>query len=462
MSVDIQRITLRRLLDTQSTDLYSKLLVNHFSGNNLKVFNRIKSFYAAKTKLPNPEEFLLIKKSETLQDYIEQHVFHETSVIEEIPTELLVEELQNNYVKDKTITFVDKLIDDIDIVDKDTIAERWHQHSIDINASIPHSDELFDVAEISLFPNKDDFKIYSSGLSVDHDYHNGGFATQELVLLGGRRGSGKSIISLNLALHRYKQENTVAFFSIEMRYKEVYDRLMSMISEVPFLDIFKNELTNRQKVKIARAKTKLFYEYSEEAEHRLSLLEKDSDFDSYEQWLAKNKKLLKKHRLFIIDKQDLDLSRLDHFCNMFTTNYPDFTMAVVDYLNIVKSEDQKDWKTQMNIADNLKSIARKHDITVLSPYQIDASGEARFSKGILDSADRSFNFFPPEEGEDRSLEGAVKIHTTKVRNGRHMSFEINMDWPCVRIDPNTSKYITEKPHAAAKYGADNKEQGRDI
>ena len=29
---------------------------------------------------------------------------------------------------------------------------------------------------------------------------NGGFATQELVMLGGRRGSGKSIISLNLAI----------------------------------------------------------------------------------------------------------------------------------------------------------------------------------------------------------------------------------------------------------------------
>ena len=28
-------------------------------------------------------------------------------------------------------------------------------------------------------------------------------------------------------------------------------------------------------------------------------------------------------------------------------------------------------------------------------------GEARFAKGILDAADRSFNFFPPPEDADR-------------------------------------------------------------
>ena len=42
-------------------------------------------------------------------------------------------------------------------------------------------------------------RIYTSGLSAEFDNINGGFATQELVMLGDKRGSGKSIISLNLA-----------------------------------------------------------------------------------------------------------------------------------------------------------------------------------------------------------------------------------------------------------------------
>jgi replicative DNA helicase len=75
---------------------------------------------------------------------------------------------------------------------------------------------------------------------------------------------------------------------------------------------------------------------------------------------------------------------------MFSSKYPNFNMGVVDYINIVKHENQKDWQTQITIADNLKSLSRKYDITMLSPYQIDATGEARFAKGILDSADQKF------------------------------------------------------------------------
>ena len=35
-------------------------------------------------------------------------------------------------------------------------------------------------------------------------------------------------------------------------------------------------------------------------------------------------------------------------------------------------------------------MAQEYDCTVISPYQIDASGEARFAKGILDAADAAF------------------------------------------------------------------------
>jgi replicative DNA helicase len=161
----------------------------------------------------------------------------------------------------------------------------------------------------------------------------------------------------------------------------------------------------------------------------------------------------------MIDDEGLTLTRIDHYCNMFSSKYPRFNMAVVDYVNIIKHEDQKDWKTQIIIADQLKSLSRMYDVTMLSPYQIDASGEARFAKGILDSADRSFNFFPPAESEDRSLESKITVHTTKIRNGKHMSFDVMMDWSCVKVNPNVSSIVNERPHNATKFGSDNEKQG---
>ena len=50
-----------------------------------------------------------------------------------------------------------------------------------------------------------------------------------------------------------------------------------------------------------------------------------------------------------------------------------------------------------------------------------------------------------------------------MRNGKHMSFDVFMDWSCVKIDPTQSALINEKPHSAAKFGTDNEsEASRDV
>ena len=462
MAIDLQKLTLRRLLDTQSNDLYSRLLNQYFTGINLTLFEKVKSFYKANMRLPSTNEILTLRKDIGLQEYIENQIVNEDNICDEIQDEFLVAQLQDFYIRDETIHFMDKFVDQLDDLEKVEIVDKFQNHLLHLNKAIPYNDELYDIAELDFFPTEDDFKIFPSGLSAEFDAINGGFATQELVLLGGRRGSGKSIISLNMALNRFLEGNTVAFFTIEMRYKEVYDRVLSIISEVPFLDIFRNRTTPLQKIQMAKAKFKYFYKPSDKIDALLKDLEYSKDFKLFEQKVKMEKPQMTDNRLFMIDDESLTLNRVDHYCNMFAQKYPAFNLAVVDYINIIKHDDQKDWKTQVTLAENLKSLSRKYDLTMISPYQIDASGEARFAKGILDSADRSFNFFPPPEEEDRQLNNKVTIHTTKIRNGRHMSFDVYMNWPCVKIDPTQSNVLNEKPHAAAKFGTDKNEGSRDV
>ena len=237
MAIDLQKLTLRRLLDTQSNDLYSKLLNQYFTGINSILFDKIKSFYKANTRLPSMEEVVALRKDVGLQEYIENQICAEDNLCVPLQDEFLVAQLQDYYIREETISFMDKMIDKLDELEKVEIVDKFQNHLLHLNQAIPHDDELYDVAELEFFPNEEDFKIYPSGLSNEFDSVNGGFATQELILLGGRRGSGKSIISLNLAINRFLQGNTVSFFTIEMRYKEVYDRVLSIISGVPFLDI---------------------------------------------------------------------------------------------------------------------------------------------------------------------------------------------------------------------------------
>ena len=462
MAIDLQKLTLRRLLDTQSNDLYSKLLGQYFTGINSVVYDKVKSFYKANTRLPSTDEILALRKDIGLQEYIENQICDEENVNDLIQDEFLIAQLQDFYIRDETIDFMDKFVDQLEDLEKVEIVDKFQNHLLKLNQAIPHDDELYDIAELDFFPSEEDFKIYPSGLSSEFDAINGGFATQELVMLGGRRGSGKSIISLNLALNRFLQGNTVAFFTIEMRYKEVYDRVLSIISGVPFLDIFRNQLSDTQKITMAKAKFENFYKPSEKIEGLLKELDYTKDFKNFEKRVKIEQPELKDHRLFMIDDESLTLNRIDHYCNMFSSKYPNFNMSVVDYVNIIKHENQKDWQTQITIADNLKSLSRKYDLTMITPYQIDATGEARFAKGLLDSADRSFNFFPPAEGEDRELESKISIHTTKMRNGKHMSFDVMMNWSCVKIDPNRSATINEKPHNAVKFGTSKQETAKDL
>lgn len=453
MAADLQKVILNKLLVNSNDDMYAKLLPQYFTGANKLVFNLISLFYKENLNLPSREEFLLVRKSDEIQEYLESEIFTEENSEIDVDDKFLLSQLQDFFVREETLTFLTQLLDNLEQYEKVEIIDSFQDHILNVNNSLPYDEELFDAAELDLYPKEDDIKLFPSGLSNDYDEVNGGFGTQELILLGGRRGSGKSIITLNMALTRFLAGNTIAFFSIEMRYKEVYDRLLSIISGVPFLDIFRNKLTPQQKLTLARAKINKFYQPTDLIYSLFEELEKTRDFLGFEKKLKSHKPKLKDNRFFIIDDPSLTVSKVDNYCNKFTNTYPNFNLAAVDYLNIIKTNRLKNWETQIESAEGLKLISRRRDLTMLSPYQIDATGEARFAKGILDSADRGFNFFPPPEDGERSLVGDLTIHTTKIRNGRSMSFDVTMDWECVRIVTNSAKIINERPHSSVRYGS---------
>ena len=459
MALDLQKVTLRKLLETQNHDFFTKLVPQFFTGANIGLYSKIENFYKAHLKLPSIEEILMLNKDEAIQEYLESQVLNEENNVPHIENDFLVSQLQDFFIREETISFLDKFVDELEDLEKIEIVDKFQDHLLSMNNAIPTSEELYDVSELGFFPKSEDFTLFPSGLSAEYDAVNGGFATQELVLLGGRRGSGKSIISLNCAIERFIQGSTVAFFTIEMRYKEVHDRLLSIISEVPFLDIYKNKLTDNQKIQIAERKCETFYKRSDFIRDKLVKLKNDYDFNHFEESFKIQKPEMLNRRFFIIDDAAISLNRIDHYCNMFHNKYSSFTMGVVDYINIVKYEDQKDWKSQIAIAEALKLMSRKYDITMFSPYQIDAGGEARFAKGILDSADRGFNFFPPNENDDPNR---IIVHTTKIRNGKAMNFDIGMNWECTKVVSADSHLINEKPLGIARYGSDKTESENDL
>jgi hypothetical protein len=137
--------------------------------------------------------------------------------------------------------------------------------------------------------------------------------------------------------------------------------------------------------------------------------------------------------MIIIDDRALTLTSLDLHLGKLKGKFGDkFTVAVVDYLDqiVVEGASQFDWQPQIIISKKLKELARKYDIVMVSPYQIDASGEARFAKGILDAADIALVM----DAHDKE-KGALTFTTTKIRGGREMTFTSPINWDTLRISP---------------------------
>jgi|TARA_X000000950_G_scaffold80626_1_gene101372 replicative DNA helicase len=457
MAVDLQKLAIKRLLQNQSPDFFNKLVNKYFTGNNLLLFRKVNNFYTKNLRIPSVEEFLQMQKQESQQDYFKREfvdVFLEGETT--VNDEFISSQLQDFYIREETISFLDGFIDELDNLEQTEIIDKIQEHILSVQKFIPEGEELFDVATIETVPTEENFIMYPSGLSSEFDAENGGFGLQELVLFGGRRGSGKSIITLNMALNNFLLNNSVAFMSIEMRYVEVYYRLMSMLSGVPFSNFMLNKLTHEDKVKVASSKLDAFYKDTDEAKKLLKNVTDTQNFNEFDMQLRKGSVPFKDSRFHIIDDVQLSLARIDHYLNMMTSKH-DIKMCVVDYLNIVKVEDRMDWKSQISISDSLKTLARKYKVIMISPYQIDNTGEARFAKGVLDSADKSFRFMPSDLNEDPT---ALPFEVAKIRNGKAMKFNVHMDWDCLRIDSNKSKAISGR--ILNRYGNDTKEQGRDL
>ena len=72
-------------------------------------------------------------------------------------------------------------------------------------------------------------------------------------------------------------------------------------------------------------------------------------------------------------------------------------------------------------------------VQYISPYQIDASGEARFAKGILDAADAAFTLDTHDKEDD-----CITFNCVKMRSSSMKSFTSTMDWETLKIGPETA------------------------
>ena len=87
-------------------------------------------------------------------------------------------------------------------------------------------------------------------------------------------------------------------------------------------------------------------------------------------------------------------------------------------------------------------MAQEFEVPVFSPYQTDATGEARFAKGILDAADAAYTLETWEQEDN-----CMTLNCVKMRSASMKSFTSTMDWETLKIGPESSLTPNEKADA---------------
>lgn len=352
----------------------------------------------------------------------------EVAEVPDISWEVALDALIDQYTQNETIKQLETFVDKLPQYDTKEIKENLSNIVLTLDEKTYSAEGVYDMSSIMLFvpPEEAAKHRVHLGLNNTFDAVLGGMAKEEYLLIGGKRGSGKSITGANICVNQYEAGNTVAYFTIEMSGKETFERIMAIHADVPHAALRKGLLTDQEVLKVIKRRAEMFVDadgvYTEFLQHR--------DRYKFEETLVRNCKLKSDNQMIIIDDRALSLSTLDLQLGKIKSRFGDrFTVAVVDYVNqiVVEGADKYDWKPQIAVSTKLKDLARKYEIIMVSPYQIDATGEARFSKGILDSADVALVM---EAGEK-----SMTFDTTKIRGGAEMKFTSGINWDTLRISP---------------------------
>ena len=378
-------------------------------------------------------------------------VFAIESIEVDVDPATLLEYLKNEYAQKEILTSLDKYIDNtVLFATADESVQELHQIVLDIEDKVDLEIPQESMQRIHLMePEEELAKHIGLGLNSIYD-ESITFSPKDLILVGGKRGSGKSITCANVANNVFQSGRSAIYFTIEMDSRSILQRCCSIATGVNFSRIRNGNLTNTEWEKVAAWQASRFVNGHE----RLLEYKKNTtqDYNEFHRKLTTEHELLPTQQLDVVYDPSLTIAKIRAELDKKVSKIG-ASVIVVDYINQVKRSHlpsrggQYDWTEQIEVSKALKSMAQEYDCAVFSPYQTDATGEARFAKGILDAADAAYSLETWDQ-EDQ----CITFNCVKMRSASMQSFTSTMDWETLKIGPETAMTPQEQEESSHKTG----------
>jgi len=179
---------------------------------------------------------------------------------------------------------------------------------------------------------------------VDLDYKTAGLQPSDLVLIAARPSMGKTAFVLNVAEYMaFKQDNTVAIFSLEMSKEQLVNRLFAMQSRVDSQHIRTGQLSDQEWEK-----------------------------------LIESAGIIGKSKLIIDDTPGISIAELRSKCRKFKLEH-NLSIVIIDYLQLMSGSGKTDSRQQeiSDISRSLKGLARELNVPVVALSQLSRAVEQR-------------------------------------------------------------------------------------
>ena len=440
---------LKQIIAQEDFESWGNLRENYLSAEYQSLYKVIDTHIKNFNALPTFEDLKLSIRDRKLQE----KVFAIEAVEVDVDAWVLLEYLKNEYTQveilDELDTFIDKTVA---ISNAEENVEALQNIVLDIGDRVDLKPPEENMQTIALFDSEKDLKKFLPlGLNDDYD-QSMKFSPRDLVLVGGRRGAGKSLTCVNIANNVYNQGRSSIYFTIEMDSRSILQRMCALGARIPISRLATRNLTTTEWNRVGEwwagrfeGGTELLPEYYD-----------NKDFDGFHKKLQ-TLPLNNDRQLDVVYDPVLSLAKIRQELESRVAQR-DYGVIIVDYLNQVKRSNapsrsgQYDWTEQIEVSKTLKSMAQEYEVPVFSPYQTDNTGEARFAKGILDAADAAFTIetWSPEDE-------CITFNCTKMRSAKMEGFTSVMDWETLKIGPQST--MNPKDRDALK---DSLSTGEDI
>lgn len=435
---------LKRILELADFDTWANLKKTYLPSEYHEIYTYIDKHIDLYHQLPSINELkLAIRDQQTLEK------LHAIEAVEvDAEPFLLLDYLKNEYTQKETLLELQKYVEKTITLET---AEETIESLYSIIAKIEDKVDLQppeeNLQKINPFFTDEEIEAYIPlGLNAEFDSRIR-FKKSDYILMGGKRGAGKSITCSNLANTVYKQGKSVLYFTIEMPVIEILQRQMAIGAQVSHSKIKYKTLDIDEWRRVA----KWWADRYENGEEHFQAYKIHNSFDKLHKALQKEP--LKEAQIDIIYDPSLTLPKLKAEVIKRVRKLGNVGLVIVDYVNQIKktssTTDKFDWKDQIDVSTALKELAGVLQVPFFSPYQIDASGEARFAKGILDSADAAFIL---DAGEN-----SITFTCTKIRGDAKINFSSVAHWDTLTIGPeNGEVVVVEEDEETKSFGRKRK------